>query len=177
MSQINVAALQHVRGLREALAQGFKPTEPITLSSANQFVANEAALVFVSPHVIDASKDIATFGDTEVPPHAGARVVAWFRAPKEVKYVVDFFCHGSLAIHSEEPGPTSGEFTLVPSTGGSEIDALDLRRTTRGDRPRIEEIGVGVGFVPARWKFPGGLETASLRDNGIGQTLDLLTWH
>ena len=89
-SLVNINQLEHVRGLRDAIAQGFKPTEQIRLSPSKQFVAGKAALVFASPHVVDASKDLAEFGfiaeqqlfgrtlHTANPPYEGACAVGWF---------------------------------------------------------------------------------------------------
>ena len=99
-------------------------TYPIRLSAKAQFVSGVAALVFVSPHVLDASQDHAEFGlrihhpeasnvDDRYEffsPHSGARLVAWFRVTDaNQKYLIEFTCVGI------------GSFTLIDGEGGSEV--------------------------------------------------------
>ena len=103
-------------------------TYPIRLSAKAQFVSGVAALVFVSPHVLDASQDHAEFG-IRIPhpealdidekyefmaPHKDGRLVAWFRAAdSNQSYLVEFTCIGI------------GAFTLVDGEGGSEVEEPD----------------------------------------------------
>jgi hypothetical protein len=112
----------NIPGYREALALGFKPRPPITLSPAQPFIAGKAALVFVSPHVIDASKDVVKFGfltpkvsggsNVEEPsrPHEGACAVAWFKPPPSVHYLVNFGCQTHLLDNADYKDET---FRLV----------------------------------------------------------------
>jgi hypothetical protein len=131
------AYLAGVTGLQQAVAEGLMLKGPIRLSPAKPFIAGKAALVFVSPHVLDAGQDFAEFGslvsvqwtDTEwflipEPPHDGARVVAWFRPPvANEKYLADFACAGGSAEKYQEPifneDEQADKFTLVASSGGS----------------------------------------------------------
>ena len=142
MPTINSALLQSVHGLQDVLKQGMQPTDPIRLSPATQFVANKAALVFVSPHVIDASKDIATFGDTGVSPHPGASVFAWFKAPAaNTTVLVDFVCQAFLASSSEEAGVNHSTFTLKAS---SQTEAT----ASTGSEQHV----AFVGTFPSQWR-------------------------
>src|SRR5262245_42284280 len=80
-----------------------------------------AALVFLSPHVLNPADNVAEYGwqTTEpgygsvvhTPPHGGACVVAWFRPPVgALKYNVNFSCEAvrghSLVLTSEGDSET-----------------------------------------------------------------------
>jgi hypothetical protein len=102
-------------------------TYPITLSARSPFVDGVAALVFVSPNVVDPSQDHAEFGvrirhpEAEIDDryetqsaHPDARVVAWFRSTDPDRdYLIQF------------TGMAVGNFTLVDGEGGSEVVAPD----------------------------------------------------
>jgi hypothetical protein len=116
---------------RKALARPIiaaSTTYPIRLPAKAPFVSGVAALVFVSPHVLDASQDHAEFGtrihhpealDIDekcefIAPHQDRRLVAWFRATdSNQSYLVEFTCIGI------------GSFTLVDGEGGSEVEQPD----------------------------------------------------
>src|SRR6478735_4857480 len=116
MSTINLAALPNVHSLQDALNLGMRPTDVTRLSPAAQFVIGKAALVFVSPHVIDASKDMATFGDAGVPPHPGATAAVWIKAATDSTTVlVDFLCQAFRDPSAEQAYVAPSTFTL---TGG-----------------------------------------------------------
>src|SRR5262245_5549587 len=105
---------------------------PVTLSARTQFVSGVAALVFVSPHVLDASLDHAEFGlrvhhpEAEVddqyeftPPHPDARLVTWFRSTDPSRgYMLVVTCVGI------------GSFTLVDDAG-TEVVKPDPTKTDR----------------------------------------------
>jgi hypothetical protein len=113
---------------RKALARPIiaaSTTYPIRLPAKAPFVSGVAALVFVSPHVLDARQDHAEFGtrihhpealDIDekyefIAPHQDRRLVAWFRATdSNQSYLVEFTCIGI------------GSFTLVDGEGGSEVE-------------------------------------------------------
>lgn len=82
---------------------------PIRLSPQTPYSVGRAALVFVSPHVIDPAENIAEFGwnsggiaveDAGIyyeqhPPHSDAYVVAWFKSPSVgTKFGIEFLCKG-----------------------------------------------------------------------------------
>jgi hypothetical protein len=117
--------------LKDELGRALAATEPIRLSPAHQFIAGKAALVFVSPTLLDASKDHAEFGLIDPPsedhpgfstspPHEGARVVAWFHPLAAGKYVVDFTCTPMPVLGGESLANTGLEFVFDSSTGAAE---------------------------------------------------------
>jgi len=130
-----------ITGLKEALGKGLVPVEPIELSPAKPFVKDRAALVFVSQHLLDASKDNAIFGylteettgkgkqplkpfDVAHAPHSGACVVAWFRpVVRPAQYVITVRCTGQGLGYKDMVNPDSAQdhFTLTPGEGGQQV--------------------------------------------------------
>jgi hypothetical protein len=127
---------------------------PIRLTPRASFLAGRAALVFVAPHVLTPADDFVEFGyhvlgtdedapyGTNVVPHDGARIVAWFRPPEVGrKYNVEFFCGG----HQLD------SFTLESSDGEtrqSRLPARPILRSGLGKRspltsPPMTMTGVG----------------------------------
>jgi hypothetical protein len=125
-------------------------TYPIELSATTQFLPGVAALVFVSPNVIDASQDHAEFGlrvthpEAEiddryefVPPHPDARLVAWFRpAEAERTYLIEL---EAFAV---------GSFTLVDEGGVTEV--------VQPSPGSLDRWGVSAAHVSRT--FPGGTD-------------------
>jgi hypothetical protein len=119
---------------------------PVRLTPRSPYLTGRAALVFVGPHVLDPSGDLAEHGwaDLDVnygwlhsPPHEGARVVGWFR-PTEAgrKYTVDFTCRG-------QPGHS---FTLALSTGSTETVHVDTGNLQYPELADLREVLVGTTF-------------------------------
>lgn len=131
-----------LKNLKEALDT--PPIDhPIQLTPHSPYVMGRAALVFLSPHVLNPADNSAEYGwETSEPaygtlvhnpPHGGACVVAWFRPPVAArKYNVNFSCEGvrghSLVLVSD--GDTE---TINISTDNTQIpEALPLAKAAAG---------------------------------------------
>jgi hypothetical protein len=108
---------------------------PLLVSPRDSYVYGRVALVFLSPHAIDAAADLAEFGWgiqssetllwTHGPPYEGACVKAWFRHPFEAKFNVNFVCEGQPGhsfILESEYGPK--ETVDIPGLGTVESEPL-----------------------------------------------------
>jgi len=142
MSTINLAALQNVHSVQDALNLGMRPTDVMRLSPASQFVTGKAALVFVSPHVVDASKDMATFGDAGVSPHPGALAAVWIKAAADsTTVVVDFVCQAFRDPSPEQAYVAPSTFTL---TGGAQTETVP----SNGHEQHVSFVGI----FPSQWR-------------------------
>jgi len=125
---------------------------PIELTPHSPYMMGRAALVFISPHVLNPADDAAEYGSetsdptygtiVHNPPHGGACVVAWFRPPVAArKYNVNFSCEGvrghSLVLVGE--GDTE---TINISTDNTQIpEALPLAKAAAGTMFEAKDLG------------------------------------
>jgi hypothetical protein len=130
-------------GLDEA-SQSLDPFPyPLLVSPRDPYVSGRVALVFLSPHAIDAAGDRAEFGWgtesyetpdlwTHGPPYEGACVMAWFRHWfTEAKFNVNFVCEGqpghSFILESE-----SGLKETVDVPTLTPVETLPLKEASAG---------------------------------------------